>query len=139
MGHSGYVLALILLPNGFIASGSADSTIKIWDITKTYPLYSLTGHTDMIRALTVINNLYLVSCSNDMTIKFWSLSSYSIVKSWTASTTYVNTLAFDSSLNVLASGDNANLVKVWSSDLWSNISTNSSNLSTQNFFYQNIQ
>ena len=46
LGHSGYVLALILLPNGFIASGSADSTIKIWDITKTYPLYNLTGHTD---------------------------------------------------------------------------------------------
>ncbi len=130
LGHSGYVLALILLPNGFIASGSADSTIKIWDITKTYPLYSLTGHSSQIKALTLINNLYLVSSSNDQTIKLWSLSSYSIVKSWTASTTYVNALAFDSNLNVLASGDNANLVKIWDSSIWTNISETSGNCST---------
>ena len=124
-GHSGYVLALTLLPNGLIASGSADSTIKIWDITKTYPLYSLTGHISQINALALINNEYLASCSNDQSIKLWSLSTYSIVKSWTATTTFVNALAFDSTLNVIASGDLANLVKVWSSNIWANISTSS--------------
>ena len=123
LGHSGSVLALTLLPNGFIASGSADSTIKIWDITKTDPLFTLTDHSGQINALTLINNDYLVSCSNDKTIKLWSLSSYSIVKSWTASTLYVNALAFDSTLNVLASGDNAKLVKVWDSSIWTNIKT----------------
>ena len=124
-GHSGYVLALTLLPNGFVASGSTDSTIKIWDITKTYPLYNLTGHTHDVRALTVINNAYLASCSNDLTIKLWSLSSYSIANSWTASTSSILALAFDSKLNVLASGDSAKLVKLWSSDLWTNITTSS--------------
>ena len=124
-GHSGYVLALTLLPNGLIASGSADSTIKIWDITKTYPLYNLTGHSSQINALTLINNEYLASCSHDKTIKLWSLSSYSSVKSWTASSSIGISLAFDSTLNVLASGDNSNLVKMWSSDLWTNISTTS--------------
>ncbi len=128
LGHSGYVLPLTLLPNGFLASSSSDSTIKLWDITKTYPLYSLTGHSSQINVLALINEDYLVSASNDQTIKLWSLSSYSIVKSWTASTTYVNALAFDSSLNVLASGDNANLVKVWSSDLWSQISIDTGSL-----------
>ena len=117
-GHSGYVLALTLLPNGLIASGSADSTIKIWDITKTYPLYSLTGHISQINALALINNEYLASCSNDQSIKLWSLSTYSIVKSWTASTSFVLALAFDATLNILASGDNANLVKLWDSNIW---------------------
>ncbi len=117
-GHSNGVWALSLLPNGFIASGSSDLTIKIWDITQTYPLYTLTGHSDVIRALTVINNEYLASCSGDQTIKLWSLSSYSIVKSWTASTSLMLALAFDPVLNVLASGDFMQLVKVWDSSIY---------------------
>ena len=56
----------------------------------------------------------------------WSLTNnYIQVKSWTASTSYVTTLAFDSTLNVLASGEYtsvnaANNVKVWDSSLWAN-------------------
>ncbi len=118
---------LILLPNGYIASGSADTNIMIWDLTKTYPLYTLRDHTDVVRALTVINNQYLASGAQDMTIKLWDLSSYSLLKSWTVGTSWVLSLAFDSTLNVLASGDNANMVKVWSSTLWTNISTTSKN------------
>ncbi len=124
-GHSNWVLRLALLPIGLIASGAiaTDNTIKIWDITKTYPLYTLTGHTSDVRDLTVINNEYMASCSSDMTIKLWSLSSYSIVKSWTASTSWMLALAFDSTLNVLASGDYipSKLVKVWDSSLWTGI------------------
>ena len=121
-GHSDLIWALTLLPNGFIASGSKDSTVKIWDITKTYPLYTLTGHTSNIRALTLINEQYLASCSADSTIKLWSLSDYSIVKSWTASTNLVLALAFDSTLNVLASGDFMKMVKVWDSSIWASVS-----------------
>ena len=123
--HSDDVTALALLPSGLIASGSLDTTIKIWDITKTYPLYILTGHKDSVRALIVMNEQYLASCSNDKTIKLWSLSSYSILKSWTASTTKVLSLAFDPSLNALASGDYpaTNLVKVWDMRIWADITT----------------
>ena len=116
------IWTLTLLPNGLIASGSTDLTIKIWDITKTYPLYTLSGHTDAIRALTVINNEYLASCSHDKTIKLWSLSSYSIVKSWTASTNWLLALAYDSTLNVLSSGGTDNKVKVWESSLLTSVS-----------------
>ncbi len=100
----------------------------IWNITKTSPLYTLTGHTDQIRALVTINNGYLASGAYDRTIKLWSLTSnYTQVKSWKASANSANgwifSLAFDSTLNVLANGENmpAYDVKVWDSSLWANL------------------
>jgi WD40 repeat protein len=127
-GHSDWLFALTLLPNGLIASGSSDTTIKIWNGTKTFPLYTLTGHTMAVRALVVINTGFIASGAQDGTIKLWSLSSYSLVNSWTASTSYIMSLAFDSTLNVLASGDSSHLVKIWDSNIWSSDSTKSSNL-----------
>ena len=121
-GHTNLVYALNLLPNGLLASGSKDKAIMIWDIAKTYPLYTLTGHSDSIRALTLINDAYLASSSSDLTIKIWSLSSYSIVKSWTASTNWLLALAYDSTLNVLSSGGTDNKVKVWESSLLTSVS-----------------
>jgi WD40 repeat protein len=96
-------------------------TIKIWDTTKTYPLYSIVAHTDAVRALVLINDKFLASGSQDSTIKLWDLSSYSKVQSWTASTSWIISLAYDPSLDVLASGDGAYMVKVWDSSLWNNI------------------
>jgi WD40 repeat protein len=114
---------LIVLPDGLLASGSTDTKIMIWNIIKNSPLYTLTGHTSAIRALVVINQDYLASGAQDNMIKLWSLTSnYTQVKSWTASTSYITSLAYDSTLNVLASGDynTAGNVKVWDSSLWAN-------------------
>ncbi len=74
----------------------------------------------MIRGLVVINDVFLASCSHDMTIKLWSLSTYSQVKSWKASTSHILSLAFDSTLNMLASSDSNtnNNVYMWDSAIW---------------------
>ncbi len=120
-GHSDTVRALTLLPNGLLASGSSDTKMMVWNITKTSPLHTLTGHTGGIRALVVINEDYLASGANDGMIKLWSLTSnYTQVRSWQASSNWLLALAFDSTLNVLASGDLnlAKNVKVWDSSLW---------------------
>jgi WD40 repeat protein len=120
-GHTGVLWTLTLFSNGLLASGSSDTKIMIWDITKTSPLYTRTGHTSPIRALYVINQDYLASGGYDGTIKLWSLTSnYTQVRSWQASSSNVLSLAFDSTLNVLVSGENVptNYVKVWDSNLW---------------------
>ncbi len=121
-GHTGWVYTLTLLPNGLLASGACDSSIFVWDMIKTYPQFTLAGHTECVRALVVINDKLLASGSQDRTIKLWSLSSFSLVKSWTASTSQLYSLAYDSTLNLLASGGNTTLVTVWNSSLWNNIS-----------------
>ncbi len=116
-GHTNGVLDLTLLPNGLMASASQDNSIMIWDIAKTFPLYTLKGHSSYVKSFSIINNTYLVSSSYDLTIKIWSLSSYSIVQSWQASTFNLMSLAYDSTSNLLASGDKGPFVKVWDSDL----------------------
>ncbi len=123
IGHNSLIYALTLLPNGFLASGSHDRKIMIWNVSETSRLYTLLGHTDAIRSLSVINNDYLASCSHDGTIKLWSLSTYEEVRSWTASTERIEALAFDPKLNVLASAGKDKEIRVWDSRLWTNITT----------------
>ncbi len=95
----------------------------IWNITKTFPLNTLTGHKNQIRALAVMNEDYLASGGYDRTIKLWSLTNNQTqVRSWQATSSWVLSLAFDSTLNVLANGDynTVDNVKVWDSSLWAN-------------------
>jgi len=70
-GHTNYVYALTVLPDGSLVSGSEDKTIKIWDVKNGQTIKTLTGHTDYVRALTVLPDGSLVSGSGDKSIKIW--------------------------------------------------------------------
>jgi WD40 repeat protein len=69
-----------------------------------------------------MNNQFIASTGNDFTIKLWSLNSYAILQTWTASSAAVIPLAYDPTLNMLANGDNANQVSLWSSNIWAGAS-----------------
>ena len=71
-GHIYAVDALAVLPNGYLASGSIDKTITIWDVTDGTLIRSLTGHFNPIYSLAVLPNGYLASGSGDKTIKIWN-------------------------------------------------------------------
>ncbi len=121
-GHTNCLLTLTLLPNGLLASGSQDFNILIWDTLKTYPLYTITAHSNSVRALLVIDNKLLASASDDGTIKLWSVTNFFQLKSWQANIAQISSLAFDPTIEVVASGDQANMVKVWDSSIWTRIS-----------------
>ena len=58
-----------------MASGSYDTTIKLWDITSGQLIRTLTGHTSEIQwSIDLLNSQTLVSCSGDGTIKLWNWS-----------------------------------------------------------------
>ena len=70
-GHIYGVFALTILPNGWLASGSNDKTVKLWDLNakkviKTLKMNSFAG------SLAVLKNGNLVSYSNDGTIQIWN-------------------------------------------------------------------
>jgi WD40 repeat protein len=60
-----------MLPNGWLASGSRDKTIKVWDLEERKEVRTLQGHTRPIFSLKVLKIGNLVSCSSDDTLKIW--------------------------------------------------------------------
>lgn len=71
-GHSDLIQKIILLENGFLASGSYDKTIKIWDLNTGTLFRTINGHMSLVQSLSVLSNGNLVSVSNDQYIKIWN-------------------------------------------------------------------
>ena len=70
-GHANAVRALAALPDGRLASGSWDNTIRLWDTKSGKETGRLEGHTDKVNALTVLPDGRLASGSDDKTIRLW--------------------------------------------------------------------
>lgn len=57
-----------------LASGSADSTIKIWNLATNELIYTLTKHTTTVQAIAFSpNGDYLATAGSDRTIHLWFL------------------------------------------------------------------
>ncbi|WP_396753935.1 WD40 repeat domain-containing protein, partial [Microcystis aeruginosa] len=72
-GHSREVLSVVYSPDGrYLASGSWDKTIKIWDVATGKQLRTLTGHSSPVYSVVYSpDGRYLASGSGDETIKIW--------------------------------------------------------------------
>lgn len=61
-------------PGVYVATGSRDKTIKLWDTLSGQCLRTFVGHDNWIRALVFHpTGKYLLSASDDKTIKLWDL------------------------------------------------------------------
>ncbi|XP_033101993.1 F-box/WD repeat-containing protein pof1-like [Anneissia japonica] len=72
-GHSAKVLSVVHDGNNRLASGSKDTTIKLWDAKSGHLLQTLKGHTKGVWCLQFFTENLLVSGSFDNTIKVWNL------------------------------------------------------------------
>ena len=74
-GHTGWVRSIAVDPlNKFFATGSADRTIKIWDLVQGKLKLTLTGHINTVRGLVISErHPYLFSCGEDKQVKCWDL------------------------------------------------------------------
>lgn len=78
-GHTSYIWSLVHLKTfklEYIASGSQDMTIKIWDMSLRQCQKTLKGHQSWVVSLNQIaySNKYLLSTSHDNTLRIWDLS-----------------------------------------------------------------
>jgi WD40 repeat protein len=75
-GHTGPVWSLAYSPDGAcLASGSADRTVRLWDLRQRRPLPPLSGHLSQVGAVAIapVGDL-LASVAEDWRIRLWSLT-----------------------------------------------------------------
>ncbi|KDQ61138.1 hypothetical protein JAAARDRAFT_32141 [Jaapia argillacea MUCL 33604] len=124
-------------PGAFVATGSRDKTIKLWDSQSGQLLRNLAGHDNWIRAIVFHpTGKFLLSASDDKTIRVWELSTGRCMKIVEAHGHFVQCLAWgrqsaaggeakvngadgspggdpEKLMNVVATGSVDQTVKIW--------------------------
>nr|MDJ0596922.1 hypothetical protein [Pleurocapsa sp. MO_226.B13] len=74
-GHKKNVTSVASSPNGqYIASGSEDNTVRLWDLEGNPVSKPLRGHTDYVNSIAFSSNgHYIVTGSRDETVRLWNL------------------------------------------------------------------
>ncbi|TQB70073.1 hypothetical protein MPDQ_000995 [Monascus purpureus] len=108
-GHTNGVMCLQFEDN-ILATGSYDTTIKIWDTETGEELRTLHGHESAIRCLQ-FDDTKLISGSMDRTIKIWNWRTGECISTYTGHRGGVIGLHFDATILASASVDKS--VKIW--------------------------
>lgn len=103
-GHAWLVSSIAFSPDSkILASGSYDSSIKLWDVLTGTELRTLIGHRSVVEAVAFSPDGQLVaSGSDDNTVRLWEISTGQEVRSW--SVDFSRSLAFSPDGQMLACG-----------------------------------
>ncbi|MGD2182972.1 hypothetical protein [Lusitaniella coriacea] len=112
-GHSDYVDALAFHPKTpLLASGSADGTIKLWDVETKEVRKTLRGHRAVILAFSP-DGTTLASGSPDATIKFWDVETGIEKQTLSNDNDGITTLSFHPQKEILAVGTQGGRLQLW--------------------------
>jgi WD40 repeat protein len=102
-------------PQGrWLASGSEDKTVKLWDTDSGELVRTLEGHQDIVRSVAFDpQGRWLASGSDDEAVKLWDVESGHTVHSLEGHKAWVTSVAFDPNGRWLASASYDNTVRLW--------------------------
>ena len=109
-GHSGQVCSLAFSPDGkTLASGSADHSVKLWDVITGRSLGTLEGHNSEVASVVFSPDGKTIASAagyhdKDKTIKLWDAAARKIAASLKGHTDAVASLAFSPDGKTLAFG-----------------------------------
>ncbi|WP_198264505.1 protein kinase domain-containing protein [sulfur-oxidizing endosymbiont of Gigantopelta aegis] len=127
-GHSGEIMAIhlspfvgssasaiedTLVPNGLIASASADNIIRIWELVTGRTLILLSGHSMPVGAVQWLDETHVLSASYDKTIRLWDISSGQCQKVYKGHQGIVNTLKAATEGHFFLSGSSDGDLRYW--------------------------
>jgi len=100
--------------NEWFATGSADRTIKVWDLASGALRVTLTGHVNTVRALAAsARHPYMFSAGEDKSVKCWDLETNKVVRDYHGHLHGVYSLALHPTLDVLVTGGRDAVCRVW--------------------------
>lgn len=119
--HQGWVRSVVPDPvsNEWFVTGSADATIKIWNLATLQLQATITGHIMAVRALAVSSKYpYLFSGSEDKTVRCWDLErtnhpSGCQIRNYHGHVGGIYAMALHPELDLLFTGGRDQVVRVW--------------------------
>jgi eukaryotic-like serine/threonine-protein kinase len=114
-GHTAPIRALSLSADGnLLVSGSADNSIKIWDLATGKLRQTLKGHRAPVTAVALsADGKMLVSGSEDTTLKIWDIPTSTLLHTLSEHTDRIYAVALSSDGRTIASGSQDFTVKLW--------------------------
>jgi WD40 repeat protein len=114
-GHTSYVSSVVYSPDGrTLASGSLDTTIKLWDVATGKELATLKGHTAEVNSVAYSpDGNTLASGSRDKTIKLWDMATGKAKNTLKGHEDDVTSVKYSPDGKTLASGSFDGTIKLW--------------------------
>ncbi|MDP6356576.1 MAG: caspase family protein, partial [Planctomycetota bacterium] len=114
------IQALAFSPDGrYVASGSMDRTVKIWDVAQSAGSlrHTLQGHIDRVYGVAFTpDGKRIVSASYDNTLRLWHVSDGSLIREMTGHTDNVFCVATSPNGKWIASGSFDYTIRLWRAD-----------------------
>uniref|UniRef100_A0A8C1FG90 Pleiotropic regulator 1 n=2 Tax=Cyprinus carpio TaxID=7962 RepID=A0A8C1FG90_CYPCA len=131
-GHLGWVRSIAVEPgNQWFVTGSADRTIKIWDLASGKLKLSLTGHISTVRGVAVsTRSPYLFSCGEDKQVKCWDLEYNKVIRHYHGHLSAVYDLDLHPTIDVLVTCSRDATARVWDIRSKANVHTLSGHTNT---------
>jgi len=114
-GHLGWVRAIAVdHSNEWFVTGSADRTIKIWDLASGQLKLTLTGHINAVRGLCIsVRHPYLFSAGEDKQVKCWDLEYNKTIRHYHGHLSGVYCASLHPTIDLLITGGRDSTARVW--------------------------